>query len=78
MQTNIQKWGNSLAIRIPNFIAKKLAIQNGDAVELIMNDNQITINTKKISLATMLSQVTEDNIHDNEWENLDIKGKEIW
>lgn len=38
MQTNIQKWGNSLAIRIPNFIAKKLAIQNGDAVKVVLDD----------------------------------------
>lgn len=78
MQTNIQKWGNSLAIRIPSFVANKLSIQNGDSVDLIMNDHKITILPKKNMLSNMLDQITEENLPTQEWNDSDINGKEIW
>jgi antitoxin MazE len=77
MQTNLQKWGNSLAIRIPSFITNQLSLHPGDSVDLIANNQQIHIIPKKHSLVKMLSQITEENIHDQEWSD-DIKGKEVW
>lgn len=78
MQANIQKWGNSLAIRIPSYVANKLSIENGDTVDLIANDHQIIIQPKKHSLASMLDQITEENLHKQEWNDLDKKGREAW
>ncbi|MEK6733704.1 MAG: AbrB/MazE/SpoVT family DNA-binding domain-containing protein [Pseudomonadota bacterium] len=78
MQTNIQKWGNSLAVRIPSYIANKLSIECGDSIDLIANDHQITIRPRKNSLTSMLDKITEENIHNIEWDDSDIKGKELW
>jgi antitoxin MazE len=78
MQTNLQKWGNSLAVRIPSFITNQLSLHPGDSVDLIANNQQISIRPRKKSLAVMLAQITEKNIHDQEWESVDIKGKETW
>lgn len=78
MQTNIQKWGNSLGVRIPSFIINQLSLHPGDAVDIIVDNQQISIRPKKNSLALMLDQINKENIHNIEWENSDAKGKESW
>lgn len=78
MNTNIQKWGNSLAVRIPSHIANKLSMQNGDSIELIANDHQIIIKSKKHVLANLIDQITPENLHNSEWENTEATGKETW
>ncbi|WP_035512632.1 AbrB/MazE/SpoVT family DNA-binding domain-containing protein [Halalkalibacillus halophilus] len=45
----VQKWGNSLAIRIPNHYAKSLGVENGSELELRLLDDEMVvkpINTK--------------------------------
>jgi antitoxin MazE len=37
MHLQIAKWGNSLAVRLPSSIAKKMQIQDGDSVEVRLN-----------------------------------------
>ncbi len=43
----VQKWGNSLAIRIPYQFAKKLEIENGSEIELQLLDEEIIIKPVK-------------------------------
>ena len=38
MQLQIAKWGNSLAVRLPSAITKKLHIADGDSVDLTLNN----------------------------------------
>jgi antitoxin MazE len=78
MQTNVQKWGNSLAIRIPSYIAQQLSLEKGDLVDIITDNQQISIRPKKFFLADMLNQITEANLHDEEWDDFSVRGKEIW
>ena len=64
MQTNISKWGNSLAIRIPGKLAKELDIDEGSEVDINLNDSSLVIRpAKKYDLNTMLSQISDENIH---------------
>ena len=64
MQATIQKWGNSLGIRIPSLIAKDLSLKNGSSVEILEEDNRIIIQaSKKRTLKEILELVTEENIH---------------
>jgi len=64
MQGTIQKWGNSLGIRIPSFIAKDLALKNGSSVEIIEEDDKIIIQaSKRRTLKEILELVTDENIH---------------
>jgi len=74
---SIQKWGNSLAIRIPYNYAKYFHISSGSHVSLIKeNDRMIIIPQKENdSLRTLLSKITKDNIHDEEFQG-DSVGKE--
>jgi len=64
MQATIQKWGNSLGVRIPSLMAKDLALKNGSSVEIIEEDNRIIIQaSRKKSLQDVLALVTDENIH---------------
>ncbi|MGG5255259.1 AbrB/MazE/SpoVT family DNA-binding domain-containing protein [Neobacillus sp. SM06] len=47
--TTIQKWGNSLAVRIPKEIAERVRMQQGSEIEIRVsaNDEAITLTPKK-------------------------------
>ncbi len=80
MKSTIQKWGNSLAIRIPKSFANEIDLSQGSEIDLVLFENKIQIEPikkKKISLDDLLSKVTEENIH-KEIETGPPVGKEIW
>jgi antitoxin MazE len=76
MKATIQKWGNSLGIRIPSHIAKDLSLINGSPVEIIEEDNRIIIQPKnKNKLHDILNLITDENIHSEQF-NIPM-GKEL-
>jgi len=78
MEATVQKWGNSLGIRIPNLIVRELALKNGSVVDINDNGNEIIIRpVKKSRLSEMLEQITDQNIH-GEIETTGPVGNEIW
>ena len=79
MEVTIQKWGNSLAIRIPGSYAKDISLQQGTAVNLIKKKDKLVIVPKKpgFKLKNLLAKITVDNIHEEEFPEGPI-GKEIW
>ena len=79
MDVIVQKWGNSLGIRIPGVFAKELHLKNGSHLDLKKEKNKliITPKTKKAKLKDLLSQITDTNIH-VEIETGKAVGKEIW
>jgi antitoxin MazE len=77
MQTVVQKWGNSLGIRIPSMYVKEFNLKNGNSVEIIENNGNIVIVPPKKTLEDYLSRVTKANIHDA-IETGSSVGKEEW
>jgi len=80
MKSTVQKWGNSLAIRIPKLFATEIDLFQGAEIDLVLFENKILINPikkKKCILDELLSQVTEENIH-KEVDTGTPVGKEIW
>ena len=63
MQTVVQKWGNSLGIRIPSLYVKEFNLRNGNSVEITEENGKIVIFPPKKTLEEMLSRVTLENIH---------------
>jgi len=43
MATKIQKWGNSLAVRLPRGVVQKLRLQAGSKVEVLEEKSRIII-----------------------------------
>lgn len=73
----VQKWGNSLGIRIPKAIAMKVGLEEGSEIDFELEDDKIIIKRKSHSLNKLLSQVTPDNLH-QEISTGDAKGREVW
>jgi len=63
MQTLVQKWGNSLGVRIPSLYVKEFNLKNGTNVEITEEDGKIVIVPALKELTEMLSRITEENIH---------------
>ena len=75
MQTAIKKWGNSLAIRIPNPILKSLKLEEESVLEIVLQDNKIILE-KKQDLYSLCEAITEENLNiDSQWDDTPI-GKE--
>jgi antitoxin MazE len=67
METKIQKWGNSLAIRLPKAFANQIRIENGSEVNIQIDDGKIIViplKRNEIILEEFLSKIDETNIHD--------------
>ncbi|GIP34079.1 AbrB/MazE/SpoVT family DNA-binding domain-containing protein [Paenibacillus sp. J2TS4] len=75
----IQKWGNSLGIRIPGSFAEQLNINVGSEVELLLRNTEMIIRPirKKPELKDLLSRVTPENRH-QEINYGKPEGNEIW
>jgi antitoxin MazE len=62
----VQKWGNSLAVRIPKPFAEESRLKSGAPIELVLVDGEIIIRPPKKprpSLSAMLKNVNSRNIH---------------
>ncbi len=80
MEARLQKWGNSLGIRIPSTILKTLNLKTNDKVKLVCEDDKIVISkskNNKISLEERFKEYNGDNIaKDFNWDT--PRGREIW
>ena len=78
MQSIIKKWGNSLGLRIPKNITGEVGLEENTTVEVRVSKGRIVIEPlkKEKSLEELLSQVNEQNVH-NEIPH-DSKGIEAW
>ncbi|MEA3336054.1 MAG: AbrB/MazE/SpoVT family DNA-binding domain-containing protein [Chloroflexota bacterium] len=80
MRTKVQKWGNSLALRIPKAFALDAQLENNSVVEVSLIEGRIVIkpiSPRHWSLEQLLSGVTSDNIH-QEMNTGDAVGNEAW
>jgi antitoxin MazE len=80
MKMHMQKWGNSLALRIPKSIAVKAGIKQGNLVDIsLKNGNLIVrpVNKPEITLEQLLARVSDENLH-HEVDTNPITGDEIW
>lgn len=78
MKLLIQKWGNSLALRLPKALVKELGLGSGTAVEVHLEGDAITIRRASIkySLEELVSEIRESNRH-GEIET-GRQGREVW
>ena len=80
MKTQVSKWGNSLAVRIPRAFAEDLGVGPDSSVELTVEDGCLLIRPSVVpayELETLLSSVTSENLH-GEIEQDQAVGKEAW
>lgn len=71
MKTAVQKWGNSLAIRIPRSFAQETRLGDGTEVDLQLKSGTLVISrarTKRYRLSELLARVRKTNVPpETEW-----------
>jgi antitoxin MazE len=80
MQAKIQKWGNSLALRIPQSFAREIRLKSGSSVDLTLDKGKLVIDPVQrleYDLDALLRKVSARNIH-REVETGAPQGKEVW
>lgn len=80
MKSKVQKWGNSLALRIPKSFATEVGIKNDSPVEVSLIGGKLVVapmTKTKLSLKKLLAQVTDGNLH-GEIETGPAVGSEAW
>jgi antitoxin MazE len=79
MKSKVQKWGNSLALRIPKSFAEEAHVMDGSNVDLQLRNGALVVVPirSRPTLKSLLAKVTDENIH-AETETGDAQGSEIW
>lgn len=79
MQARIQKWGNSLAVRIPKPFALEVGLEQNSLVAVSIEEGKLLLEPIKpsYSLEELLAGVTKNNMH-HEVEAGPAVGNEVW
>lgn len=80
MLIQAQRWGNSLAVRIPRAFAAEVGIEEGTEVDISLDEGAIRlrpVSGPKCRLEDLLEQITPDNLH-AEIESGPSIGQETW
>ncbi len=80
MQTKVQKWGNSLAVRIPKPFVKEVHLASGTVIDLSVDHGRLLIDPNvdsEIHLTDLLGGITKSNLH-AEIETGEAVGLEVW
>jgi antitoxin MazE len=80
MRTRVQRWGNSLAVRIPKSFAEEVGLEDESAVELKLDRGKLVLEPsgpEAPSLEDLLRGVRKSNLH-GEVDTGPVHGKEVW
>jgi antitoxin MazE len=78
MSVKIQKWGNSLGVRIPKAVIEKANLSENSEVEVESKNGTIIIfpAKKPYSLESLVDQITSSNLHQG--DDFEPEGNEVW
>ena len=80
VRARVQKWGNSLALRIPKSFAIEAHLEQDTAVDLLLEDGKVTLmptRSQTPTLEELLAQVSDANLH-SEVDTGPATGREVW
>jgi antitoxin MazE len=80
MRRKVQKWGNSLAIRVPKPFAREIGLEQDSEVDISLADGQLVVSPVEVhsyTLEGLLAGVTQDNLHGEVFTGPAV-GNEAW
>ena len=80
MKTRVQKWGHSLALRIPKSFATEAGIAQNALVDVALVDGKLVVTplpSSPFTLEHLLDGVTSDNLHTEQDIGAPV-GNEVW
>jgi antitoxin MazE len=66
MTTTVQKWGNSLALRLPKALAAEARLSEGAQIELVRTEKGLLLKLarkRRWRLADLVAGITPENLH---------------
>lgn len=77
MRVEIQKWGNSAAVRVPAPALRDAGVQIGQSLELRVEAGRLVLEPAAENLEDLLARITPDNMHGLAFEDAAV-GNEVW
>jgi antitoxin MazE len=80
MTSTIEKWGHTLALRIPLILARAAHLENGSVVDVFVRGGAVVIRSVRVpryELDDLLKRVSKKNIHRSVKTGPAV-GREIW
>ena len=80
MRTRIEKWGNSLGLRIPKSCATEAGVEAGSVVDVPVENGELVVKPARrphYGLDELLDRVSAENVH-GEVETGGAVGREVW
>ena len=81
MRARVQRWGNSLALRIPQAFGRELNLRPESSVEMTLDSGRLILvpieDSSVPTLSELLDQVSDENKH-TEVETGQLVGNETW
>jgi len=80
MKTQLARWGNSLAVRIPKHVAEAATLKEGDPLEISAEGAgtiELRRRKRQRTLKELISAITPENLHgETDWG--ERRGNESW
>lgn len=80
MITTVQKWGNSLGVRIPKPLAEDASLKEGVSVQMLVQNGRLVMEAKKApqyQLSELLKSINRKNLHKEVDTGISV-GNEAW
>jgi antitoxin MazE len=80
MKTLVQRWGNSLAVRIPKTFAEEISVREGDEVEMTITRGRLVVVPRpepEYDVSDLIKGIHQNNTH-KEVSVGDRRGQEAW
>jgi antitoxin MazE len=75
MQMQLARWGNSLAVRIPQPVARAMALTEGSRLEVAVEDGRIVLVPRPSAppkLDALLAGITPENLPDETFDDVPV------
>jgi antitoxin MazE len=78
--TQIAKWGNSLALRLPKSVAREAQLDDGDRVSVSVKNGAIVVRPARptYSIDALVAKITRRNRHEETVWGATPVGHELW
>jgi antitoxin MazE len=76
MKSRIQKWGNSLAVRIPRAFAEEANLHEDTLVDLSVREGKMIVEPQ-LTLEALVNEISDANRH-RETDTGAAVGEEVW
>jgi antitoxin MazE len=64
MAVTLQKWGNSIGVRLPKPILQQVGLAAGSRVDVVVEGDHLVIRRQRPKLADLLAQCKSENRHE--------------